>query len=554
MTSGVAIVTILGLALAGCTSSSSTPHAGDQKLPGVHVAGLPKDFDVTISEATGDSAAPPEAVEPDGGSPALASKGSGVFQLGPSGPLPQAAHVAVQLKRPAPSGTLAVVATREASSEKWTYLRGRLNPDRTTVTFNATHFSIFDVLFVDVSAMWEEFKKDFIDGLTSGVTASASKPSCENEQGARTGGFHVTSSTTNTVYWCFGYDKADAVSTRVLKVVNDRPYPLLVTPSNMSVIRNDHKWAELAQLSRLGGRTIIDPSGTLILNADLDPGDGERIDTEFDGFGQSLYALQTGLETLDKILTRFGAGSGSSTGDLLAKALEVPECLEAFTEGTGAVVAKCLSAKDMFDIFGAGAGLIVAPLATVGGLVQFFVSEVSSAVDVVTGRDHYQILITRDGPSTSDPATTLTLAGGWNGITPGSDIVAAARRLGFSTHSYCAPVRVLNDRSSQPEVAASDGKHVDFISVFKLGVTGPDGVRIGDPVANHPSLTSGGGVVHHFPGSQSNQFDAYWILRGVHGWYFWLRADPSQSTITNFGLARAYSIADERARTQGGCY
>jgi nucleoside 2-deoxyribosyltransferase len=78
------------------------------------------------------------------------------------------------------------------------------------------------------------FKSEFLDGLSSGATALAARPSCPGEQAARDG-YSVQSSAGPTVYWCFGEDSSGE---RILRVVNNRPYPLEIQHPGLSPSQN----------------------------------------------------------------------------------------------------------------------------------------------------------------------------------------------------------------------------------------------------------------------------------------------------------------------------
>lgn len=400
------------LVITGCGGKESQDHARPSH---VSVAGLPSTFPLTISTASASSAPKPAA--------SLAIVGAAPVRLGPSGPLPRTATVTLDLAKQAPAGFVPVVETREDSADAWTYLPAHLSTDRKAVTFQTTHFSWFGVLLVDAAAVAKAFKDAFVDGLSSGVTATAAKPSCGDEARARQGGFRVSSSSGSTVYWCFGYDSASGGG-RILKVVNNRTYPLMVSHPNMAVIKDPLDWSSLANLSRSvsGPYSIIEPRATALFNADLSPGESEGLTTEFDGLGQSLYALQTGVQTLLTILTRFGAGSGSKVTDIVNTAAGLPGCAHALTSmvgsgDVGGVVSGCFSAKDLLTYFGTS-GLLLAPLAAAGGIAEFFVSEWDSFWSQVSGSDKYQLKISRPQQATQqvviNPFQGNTLVPGWS--------------------------------------------------------------------------------------------------------------------------------------------
>jgi hypothetical protein len=328
---------------------------------------------------------------------------SPVYSLTPSGPLPAPVTVTIPLTGPAPPGEVVLVGTRETTARPWTYLPSTLSADRTSVTFTTTHFSLFGVLGYDLGQLVAAFKTDFVNGIDGGATLTVTPPSCQNESAARAGGYHVASSSGDTVFWCLGLD---STGRRVLKVTNHRRYPLEVQHRNLDVIADGYDWAQWSSLSRVvsGKMAIIAPGGTAEFNVALSPGGREGIQTAFDGLGQSLYALQTGIATLVKILTRFGAGGGKVAASA-DKILTAQSCIGALGKGSGAVIAGCFSPKDIADAFG-WKGLLLAPIMAAGPVVAFFHSEWNALVDQFNGHSVYQAVISRDA---SVPTATVTL-------------------------------------------------------------------------------------------------------------------------------------------------
>jgi len=289
-----------------------------------------------------------------------------------------------------------VVATAETSSGPWSYLPAKLSKDRLSASFTTTHFSIATLFGDFIGATFGEFKKlfvQFINGLDSGATTTVTKPSCSGEDVARSNGYSIASSTTDAVHWCFGMSGTN----RVLKVVDDRRYPMEVLHPNLSVSQGGSiDWAQLSSLSHFGSgqNTIIAPGDQVTYQVNVPtPGQG-GIQTQMDGLGQSLYALQVGLRTMVQILTKFGVGSGSSEIDTFGKVLRIQSCADAIGKGPGALVSGCFSPKDILEAFGT-AGLLLAPIVAVGGLLAFFHSEWNALVDQFNGHDKYTVAITR---------------------------------------------------------------------------------------------------------------------------------------------------------------
>ncbi|MGH3197875.1 MAG: hypothetical protein ACRDNT_18610 [Streptosporangiaceae bacterium] len=319
---------------------------------------------------------------------------SRTYQLSPPGPLASPQTVRLPLTRRVPPGWAVVVATAETSSGPWTYLAARLSADRRTAIFTTVHHSIFTVIGENVSSLLKFFKTQFLDGLSSGATASAVRPSCAGQAAARAG-YSVQSSSGGTAYWCFGTDSSGQ---RILRVVNNRLYPLEIQHPGLAMAESPAiDYGSLASLSHLlsSHQSILAPGAQIGYRVSLAPGHAAGAQTAADGFGQSLFALQTGINALLAILTRFGAGGASKNITAMNDALGDTACADAMLVGNpGSILASCLSPKDMADYFGP-AGLLLAPLAVAGGLADFFASEFQGLHDILTGHDKYTIVIQR---------------------------------------------------------------------------------------------------------------------------------------------------------------
>jgi len=237
---------------------------------------------------------------------------SRTYKLTPSGPLARPQTVRLPLTHQLPPGWAVVVATAETSQGQWAYLPAKLSPNRGTAIFTTTHHSLFTVIGEDVSNLLAFFKTQVLDGLSSGATASAVKPSCADEPAARTG-YSVQSSAGPTVYWCLGMDSSGQ---RILRVVNNRLYPLEIQHSGLPVAEKsaiDH--GALTSLSHLLSQhlSILAPGAQIGYRVSLASGQVAGAQTAVDGFGESLFALQTAINSLLAILTRFGVGGASKS-------------------------------------------------------------------------------------------------------------------------------------------------------------------------------------------------------------------------------------------------
>ncbi|WP_109642239.1 hypothetical protein [Lentzea atacamensis] len=370
---------------------------------------------------------------------------SNLYELNPSGPLPSPATATIRLQNPVPDGDVVVVARRPTSTDEWEYLPATIAQDRASVSFTTDHFSEFGLLGFDLGKAIDAFKRDFIDGLTGGLTQTADKPTCDNEQRARGDGYSVTSYSKDTLFWCLGADNAGH---RILKVTNNRRYPLLASHRGMDVIDNDIDRGQLSSLSRViaGDKAVIAPSGTVTFNADLSPGTSARITTEADAIGQSLYALQTGVTALLQILTRFGAGSGIKAVDIFNKMLQGKSCLDALGKGSGAMISGCLDAKQIMDVFGYK-GLLLAPIMVACPIIAFFNSQWNAFADQFNGNSIYRIEVARAKPV----ASLATFAGKWMGHSRLLTITADRKATEHVGSGCCNPVIDLTFTLSNPQ-------------------------------------------------------------------------------------------------------
>ncbi|HET9899386.1 MAG TPA: hypothetical protein VFQ44_31045 [Streptosporangiaceae bacterium] len=344
---------------------------------------------------------------------------SRTYRLSPAGPLARWQTVRLPLTRRVPPGWAVVIATAETSQGPWSYLPARLSSDRRAAIFKTPHHSVFTVIGEDVDGLLRFFKTEFLDGLSSGATASAARPQCTGQSEARSG-YSIASSPGPTVFWCFG---ADSSGQRILRIVNNRRYPLEIQHPGLPVAeRPAIDYGSLPSLAHVlsGNLSILAPGAQIGYRVSLAAGQSAGAETTVDGFGESLLALQTGINTLLAILTRFGVGGASKSVTAMNKALGDVACADAIAAAhPGSILSSCLSPKDMVDYFGT-AGLLLAPLAAAGGLASFFASEFQGLHDVWTSEDRYDILMRRQVavPVLGQLAGTFADGEGWGQARP----------------------------------------------------------------------------------------------------------------------------------------
>jgi hypothetical protein len=329
---------------------------------------------------------------------------SKVYQVTPRGRLETSTTLRLPLNRRIPRGYVVVAATAKSKGAPWLPLIAKPSGDGKYVTVSVTHLSIFSVFGISVKRALAWLKKNVLDGIDGGFTAEAQPPHCQNEAQARTNGYSIASNSKDTVFWCFGVENGQ----RVLRVVNNRRYPLAVTHPGLTVIKAGSLDLELAQLSRAvsGNETIISPRDEVVFGADLTSGGTGAIHTEFDGVGQSLYQLEVGVSVAVDMLTHFGA-SGHATLTALKTLLKSKDCASAIGGSSGEVIEKCFTPGQIKEAFGY-AGLLVAPIMAAGPILNFFRSEFNSVFDQVNHRDEYRVVIRRAAASSPPPPPATT--------------------------------------------------------------------------------------------------------------------------------------------------
>jgi hypothetical protein len=340
------------------------------------------------------------------------------FRITPHKRLSAPLTLRLPLLRPAPKKFLVLAAVRETRTGAWRPLRPRLVGHRRFAVLRVRRLSWFVLFGIDIGEVLRDFKREIIDGLAADATAEARPPTCSGESSARSDGYSITSSTKNTVFWCFGIDGGR----RVLKVVNNRRYPLAVTHPSLSVVdAGPVHIADLSSLSRtVSGRyTIIFPRDEATFGFDLRPGKAGRVQTEYDSVGQSLYQLQEGLSlagTLIGAAVESGAAERTAAVKAMDAVLHSRECVSAIGGTPGEIIQRCLTSQSMLKVYGPK-GVLVSWIMTATKVYAFFRSEWNAFFDQLNHRDAYTILIQRAStppppqpPPTQPPPAPTTSA------------------------------------------------------------------------------------------------------------------------------------------------
>jgi len=255
------------------------------------------------------------------------------------------------------------------------------------------------------------FKREILDGLAADATAEARPPTCSGESAARGDGYSITSSAKNTVFWCFGIENGR----RVLKVVNNRRYPLAVAHPSLSVVDAGPVHFDLSNLSRAvsGHYTIIFPRDGATFGVDLRPGKAGGVRTAYDSVGQSLYQLQEGLSLAATFLG--AAANPTAAVKAMDTLLTSQECVSAIGSTSGEIIQRCMTSRNLLKVYGPK-GILLSWIMTATKVIAFFRSEWNAFFDQLNHRDAYTVLIQRASapapppppPTTPPPAPATT--------------------------------------------------------------------------------------------------------------------------------------------------
>jgi len=182
-----------------------------------------------------------------------------VVRISPDGILSSPIKLHFSLNKHVKDDFTTVIATKKTDESEWEFMTPVISEDGQTATIETRHFSIWVpiLLMTNPYRTSSEFKRKFIDNLTGEYTEKAKKPVCQNEKEARMDNYSINSSTSDTLYWCFGVEKGK----RILKVVNRKRYPLDLEHPGLQVIKLPPVLAEFKQIARFasGIHTLLFP-------------------------------------------------------------------------------------------------------------------------------------------------------------------------------------------------------------------------------------------------------------------------------------------------------
>lgn len=422
-------------------------------------------------------------------SPALATNISPTYQISPSGALQSPITIQLPLKRAVPAGSKLTVMTTDSPGGPWTPLMATLSQDGKSVSIHVDHLSFFDILWLDISALLNDFKKTFVDAFMPVSFKGATPPTCQNGNQARQDNYSITSTPgRNVLYWCFGLENGK----RVLKAVNNRVFPIsMLHPSlTENTVSPIPFWQHIEQIdANLRQEVLLLPGGEADFTADVGIGKKGHLQTQWDAGADMIVGFQMAIETLAAIFVFFGYKAPVAIATIGA-VLDSGDCASVLTDiittlhpNPGQFFKNCLSPENLKEVYGkVWAGLFGLVLSA-GDIIDYLVGSSAGLIDSLLMRDQYEVTITHPAPSACPPGPEVCLgtrAG--NVVGDGTDQIGVTYTRGSCDFLGCAfsnlTIHVVTASGGKIDYAVPpypDPTPVPLTNPKFLGVTDMDG-------------------------------------------------------------------------------
>jgi hypothetical protein len=373
-----------------------------------------------------------------------------------------------------------LIAVRATPGGEWTLMKPTVSADGMYASVVTDHLSWWEPYWYDIKEAVSELH-NFFNTISTDLFTTAQKPTCANESAALGYGYTIDSSAKNTLYLCFGIEDGS----RVLKVVNRKPYSLELTHPGLTVKHIDNFNLDFDQLARWGsGQTsVLYPFEEEDFNVDVPPGKQAGVFAEYAGFANSLNQLQVGVEALASVLSRFGAidkdigfkdlvtpkGLKLVLNWMQALLLDARGCANAmFPPDPAKVFSGCLQPQNIVEAFG-WKGLLLTMFMAAGSVAEYFRNSIVAFVDIASEKDKYGIIVSRSNLQ----ATLSTYVGTWYAL-QGYSITVKADSTGedFLDDAYKAPGILCAEYDSIAFTLMEDGSLTGIITSTRYEPTG----------------------------------------------------------------------------------
>ncbi|MEO3928450.1 hypothetical protein ABGB07_31955 [Micromonosporaceae bacterium B7E4] len=331
-----------------------------------------------------------------------------VVRIEPGGVLPALVTIRFELAHAVAADAPVMVASRDEPGDEWQYQMATVSADGRYASIERDHLTDFWPFDWNAGDLFDKAKEEILKAVLSEIP-KATKPTC-----GRSGDFgkdnHVVEiSGKAAMLYCTGVEKVDGRDQRIVRITNNRNYPLSIRYPGLERPRTPTRDEIRVELKRIGtllsklaakNATTIFPGETLTFTVGLpEKGGSARISSDYSGLAQSFHRMDIALGALLFIFAKMGGkGIGNQAEDRLAtmdELLDSTECINAVYDlSVPGMIVKCFTLvrlRDMFD----WRGVLLSPLTVGGAIGNWLQSEITSFFDQFNGRAKQGILIGR---------------------------------------------------------------------------------------------------------------------------------------------------------------
>lgn len=333
---------------------------------------------------------------------------SPILEIGPSGKLPAPVTVTIKLDRPVdikpakkdePQDRVYIATNASHKADGWVPVEAQVSKDGRYASITVDHLSWFQALWSNVTGMWNELKTQFLDGMTSGVFASAKRPTCRNEEQAKTDDYRINSDSKDTIFWCFGVEKGE----RIVRIVNNRKYPLEVKTTNLTKIDTDTVRLEFVDLLRAMGQQFLMPGDSTTYRVSLKHDARATVDTNISKSALGVHSVETIVKSLITLIAKVDTSKPGNAVEMIKAIAKKGDCVGVLgTMNIGDLIAKCFDKNFLFENFGPSA-VFLAPVMAVFAIASVGQSLWDAYNDGRNGKATYNVTITRPKPNPYGP-------------------------------------------------------------------------------------------------------------------------------------------------------
>ena len=318
----------------------------------------------------------------------------------PSQPLTVSFQAPARMLDPADGAVVGV----HVRGEMVEYIEAQTDPKEGTVKVSTSDFSPLGFLYFDADAIKSQFSKAVNEAL-AGAFTKPEPPKCDGEDLAKEDGWSISSTSSDSVLWCFGMDGGD----RILTAVNNKRYPILVSvPTSATLVTRSDRGIAGVVTELISNDSILTLEGaaSATWRVDLNQGDEVSWQSEFDGLAHVVMSVDVAVNWLVLIAAKMKLGSPSKLKDSLVGLIENSGCLAELVTKTDAygefdlssivaLVRGCLD-PDILKDWAGGSVAVLVLASLVFGTAEYLRDTLPAIPAVATGSTEYKITIARD--------------------------------------------------------------------------------------------------------------------------------------------------------------